>query len=506
MHFEDLPYVLDYTEWLRTSIDPTIQLAVKGPISQLLYIFDGNGDEVVTSTRPFPCPADTKVPIILPDYSSKYYSSTNYKADGKRIDTSGAQLVKAIAEMEDEDQAEEVAAVNAMYESNVRQEVKQESNYVLEDENQAIKDAMGLKAFNLINTEHKLGFSISNQILDATTLKVAEFEEGPRAHLPYSYARSILNSDTYTSEKKQEVREWMSEMPTPPTDIRKGFPKGSAEHNFPVFTNMFERVLELSKKVRRPEANAYTTMQGSSVSSEPLEDLPHLELACDSTTSDQVLLNRAIMKAYPTGDPASVERAIVLKYKLNQKKEKMKRKAAKAAKAAGNNIPRSSTCTSAVVTSKSKTSNTRQEDQEDHADDDDDDDDDEEDHDGANEDHNDDGDDLGDDDSEDEADGEGYWSGTYSKKAPTVLKYVQVLTEASSKKYKLNHIDLLSSIVLNNTLIRLKSDAEVKDIPSRSFGIVTGDEVKNRARRLTVQFLKKECVISYVQAFLATEI
>ena len=111
---------------------------------------------------------------------------------------------------------------------------------------------------------------------------------------------------------------------------------------------------------------------------------------------------------------------------------------------------------------------------------------------------------MGDDDSEDEADGEGYWSGTYSKKAPTV--YVQVLTEASSKKYKLNHIDLLSSIVLNNTLIRLKSDAEVKDIPSRSFGIVTGDEVKNRARRLTVQFLKKECVISYVQAFLATEI
>jgi ABC-type Zn2+ transport system substrate-binding protein/surface adhesin len=175
----------------------------------------------------------------------------------------------------------------------------------------------------------------------------------------------------------------------------------------------------------------------------------------------------------------------------------------KAAKATGNNIPRSSTCTSAVVTSKSKTSNTRQED---HADEDDNDDDDEEDHDGANEDHNDDGDDLGDDDSEDEADGEGYWSGTYSKEAPTVHKYVQVLTEASSKKYKLNHIDLLSSIVLNNTLIQLKSDAEVKDIPSRSFGIVTGDEVKHRARRLTVQFLKKECVINYVQAFLATEI
>ena len=130
--------------------------------------FDGNGDEVVTSTRPIPCPADTKVPIILPDYSSKYYSSTNYKADGKRIDTSGAQLVKAIAEMEDEDKAEEVAAVNAMYESSVRQEVNQESNYVLEDDNQVIKDAMGLKAFNLINTEHKLGFSISNKIFECS--------------------------------------------------------------------------------------------------------------------------------------------------------------------------------------------------------------------------------------------------------------------------------------------------------------------------------------------------
>lgn len=80
------------------------------------------------------------------------------------------------------------------------------------------------------------------------------------------------------------------------------------------------------------------------------------------------------------------------------------------------------------------------------------------------------------------------------------------LTNAPTKKYKLSHINLDTDIELNQSMIQLKSDAQIESIPSKSYGIVTGDEIKGRLRILTVQFLKKERHINHFQAFLATEV
>ena len=64
INFHDISYVMDYHQWLESKIDPSLTLAVKGPISQLSYTIEkrDEDDEVVTFTRPFTSPANARIP------------------------------------------------------------------------------------------------------------------------------------------------------------------------------------------------------------------------------------------------------------------------------------------------------------------------------------------------------------------------------------------------------------------------------------------------------------
>ena len=148
VHFHDVPYVMDYTSWLEKSIDPSIQLAVKGPLSQLCYFFKkGDNGETSITTRPFASPPDALVPIILPDYSSEYYKNRRKNDTGK------------------DNSDDEVPIVNDIYHSNNLEESQQEESQQFNKYDHNNNNALGLKAFYLVNTEHQLDFRISEGVL-----------------------------------------------------------------------------------------------------------------------------------------------------------------------------------------------------------------------------------------------------------------------------------------------------------------------------------------------------
>lgn len=477
--FTDLPYVLDYTTWLNPKIDPSIQLSVKGDISQLHYSFENIGDEVVTTTRPFSSRPNGKIPMVLPDYSSPYYTSSNGNQSNSGTNDSADSDSDMITDSNFivDDSTTAHSATTAAATSN-------ESNNVVEDEDEdeAVKNSLGLRAFHLINTDRKLDFNITEELADPTTLKIADFETGCRALHSYSYAKSILESDNYRTEIKEEIRDWLKEMPPAPDDTNRGFPEGTAESLFPNFQNMFLNVVQLSREVRRTNENDYESTNSADPSNEPLEEIPHLLTVCDSKNSEQALLNRAIMMAVTTNNPKQAQKVV----DLQQKKEaKMKRSAAKSSRALDiNNHQKSKSDYQSDGNNPEYKKKQKKQDGKVVDDDESDDESNDESEDEKNESYDEDGDSFN------------YWTDLMLKSAPM-------------KKYTLSHISVDTAIELNQTLIQLKSDVTIDGIPSKSYGIVIKDELKgrtNRSRMLTVQFLKKKCVINNLQAFLVTEI
>jgi hypothetical protein len=75
------------------------------------------------------------------------------------------------------------------------------------------------------------------------------------------------------------------------------------------------------------------------------------------------------------------------------------------------------------------------------------------------------------------------------------------------KKFRLNNIELSTAITVHDSFVQLKSDANIKDIPPKSFGIVIGDKVSGRKRELTVRFLDNvERQVSSKEAYLLDNI
>jgi hypothetical protein len=505
VHFVDFPYVMDYTSWLEPTIDPSIQLAVKGPISQLTYIIErmDNG-EIVTKTRPFSSPANAEIPIILPDYSSNYFKNQK----------------KVTSSQEDEDDMAAVENIYAMndlddHHENTAAEVDHNSN-----------NQLGLKAFYLINTETRLPFNISEGILDPADLKMADFAEDQRAQHCYRYANSVLNSDEYREDKKEEVRQWLKEMPPEPVDKKQGFPKGSAANCFPVSHNRLQRIIELCKTLRRPDPSEYLKYEqhSGSLAQQSLPCIRHRPLACNADTSGEAHINRAIMMAMAQNSVEEAKKAVILEY-LQKKKEKAKvvktMKATKVAKAS-RAIPaktkkycrRLTSVSSSESNSKSKIDTKAREtkenqnfedakecseqehedadeeeqgddiEEEDEEDDDEEDDDEEEDEEDENEDKKDNQDQLND----------GYWTSL-------------TLQAASTKKFNQLHISTSTTLVLNCSMIQLKSEVYLKGIPNKAHGIVIDDKQSGRCRMLTIRFINNETrVISHSQVFLLQEI
>ncbi len=275
---------MDYTSWLEKSIDPSIQLAVKGPLSQLCYFFKkGDNGETSITTRPFASPPDALVPIILPDYSSDYYKNS------KQNDTStnGGK-----------NSDDEVPIVNEIYHSNNLEETEQDEEVnVANKKDHNTNNALGLKAFYLVNTEHKLDFRISKGVLDPADLKVADFaDDETRAHLPYNYGKHILHTKDYTAEHKNQINKWLNQkMPTPP-ESNKGFQAGAAASyasSYASDKNGLQRLVELSKEVRRLDPSAYNNSQQKvSFVESTLETIRHRPMACNSENANQSSINR----------------------------------------------------------------------------------------------------------------------------------------------------------------------------------------------------------------------
>jgi hypothetical protein len=257
VYFTDINYVSDYTGWLKDSIDPTIQLAVKGPISQLSYAFEklANG-QVISTTKPFGSPADAEIPIILPDYSSDFYRN---RAKSVRPNPTPMEENTLTGDFED-DADDEMQAVQAMYRQS---NLGNDGEHNLEADHN-IKNSLGLNAFYLINTEDKLNFRISAGTVNEEDLKIADFAEDQRAQHGYHYATSLLNSEDYRADKKADIREWLKTVPPAPTNKKSGFAKGDAERWVGAnYINGLKPVLELAKQVERPTMRAYADAQST---------------------------------------------------------------------------------------------------------------------------------------------------------------------------------------------------------------------------------------------------
>jgi hypothetical protein len=534
VYFKDISYASDYKKWLEPSIDPSIVLAVKGPYSQLYFKFEKDSDgQVVTSTRAFGSAADAEVPIILPDLKSSYYKK--FPAATATATTPRELRESAlIGDVEDLDADGERAAVEAFYGT---YHIPVVGDNPLDEEQEQEVNSLGLKAFNIINTEEKLGFSISQGTLDPSTLEIADFSEEHRAIFSYSYANTILNSNEYRQDTKDEIEDWLTTMPpgvslslslyvshslclslfmslTLAPDKGKGFMKGSAKRYITDYKNGLESVVALSRQLRRPDPSAYHNVQNVVRVQDSLQSIPHRLMAHNSETAGDIQINKLIMQA-TMQDSAELAKKVVIQQYLEEEKKakqaaKIARAAAKAARAAAKAAgsadvtarstkkPRrrqqvSSTAVSAIA----QTGNDQNEDMAGDKDD---------------EDQSVEDDGSSDDDEDDDAD-EDHWNDNFwdddDQKPDEADDYWTDLTlqAAEKKKYKqLNITTQTVGVSVNVSIVQVKSDANIPGIRGNSFGLVTGDVSQGRERFLTVQFLQNESrVLSYRKLFLLEE-
>ena len=145
-------------------------------------------------------------------------------------------------------------------------------------------ELLGLRAFKTTNITKQV-FNILQESPKDKTLITSDFDEEMRAHLPYSYAKSVAkNKGRIDDNGKSEVKEWVStQMPKEPNDNHKGFKKGSAaawlkQIHGADHVHVLERVLKKSDIVVRPSISAYVnTTQNLQPDQEVLDSLPNEE-------------------------------------------------------------------------------------------------------------------------------------------------------------------------------------------------------------------------------------
>jgi hypothetical protein len=332
--FVDLPFVLDWTKWFE-DMDPSLSLNVKNTLANRCFYFERIGSNVVTSCRAYASANGDTLPIILPDYNSNYFKLHPREVAASELteeERLGGEILHDLYSNVTlgNSNSQQLNDKSCDSYENDDEELQSNSSSSLEKPNYNDDNKLGLKAFKIVNNETKLNFNLSSS--REKEIEIADFEESKRAHLPYSYAKSVLNSAEITEDRKQDIKKWLDEdLPKPPTDNQSGFPKGSSlsyclsrDSNY---ENVLQRVRKLSKLVKRPDPKEYQLqkLDGDAI----LDDLPTVQYTTtvsNAETENRVWLNKAIMEATLQNDVEKAKQVIIREYEEKKKLEAAEKK------------------------------------------------------------------------------------------------------------------------------------------------------------------------------------
>ena len=240
----DLVYLLDWKTWLSGYIDPKLQCNTKGPLAHLFFGFqvkqnisdtEHNSELIVgidqsntsrrssisteetesasnviklrdveSFSRRFPSKAGAAVCCLLPDYSDLQFYEYFKKLEGRK---------KVQLEYDPEDYRNEIAGEH--------RESIPNGPLLLSG------PILGIGGFRNLNPNYAIDNIIVTNCIDATRLNNAELEPSMRAHLTYDYCNSILKDPLRAHDDKNQIDEYMKELPIRPIDINAGFAKGA---------------------------------------------------------------------------------------------------------------------------------------------------------------------------------------------------------------------------------------------------------------------------------------
>lgn len=208
---------------------------------------------MLTETRPFPSKSGQEVPQILPDLKSDWHKIYPKVDQYLNLGTFREEL-DGILSISQPLEATQILSSNSS-----------ETQTLSDDWN-----LLGMRAFKTTNETMQV-FNILSKSPKDMKMTTADFDQEARAHLPYSYARTVEKSDDRIEDNgKLDVKEWVTnDMPEEPFDKAKGFAKGSAEKWFKKchkvepdadIVHVLERVLNKSDIVMRPDISAYANI------------------------------------------------------------------------------------------------------------------------------------------------------------------------------------------------------------------------------------------------------
>lgn len=279
VNFYDLPFASDYEKFLKRSIDPKLQLKVKGPLSNLFFQFkadhtlkiDGESvRRVVTSSRRYQCDAGMVIPCILPDFDSDWYKTkTNIKE----------RTLNAVGENCDFD----FSAFQEQMCKEIRQHAKKVAAGVTDPNRQH-----GLQVFKIVNVEDVI-CNISNGNVE-DTLELADFGTDVKSQVSYAFVNHMLKNKAVTEDDKKDIKSFAAELPPRPVIKSEGFPIGSCKDwvktTDPNYVPTLMRIKAKLGDLERPDDSRYIIFGRNTLRTdeEILSKLPEKKIFTDIVT------------------------------------------------------------------------------------------------------------------------------------------------------------------------------------------------------------------------------
>jgi len=402
MFFFEMYFVTDYIKWFEPFIDPSLKIEIKGPLANLHLTFQvqsGNFElgyrKVLNFVRSHASASGTFMPRIFPRHNDDYYKrrpkdtavpiglefdefefskeledqlsvALNY-CKNNTIDTSDKIEVNDLQISEDTEKDSNHSDVSSIQENDdIDEEIKEAYDFIYNDsedtdlpcssassevptavdQSSRFKTRLGLLAVKVL-CEDRL---VSNFLKEAPTgdKKIMDFSSDANSLITYHYARMIKNSPTVKQDDKDQIENFLKEIPEKPTS--NGFKPGNAakyvESKYPgAYISTYDRVVQNSKNpnLKRPDINEYHEKAQNLSNQKIMDSLPEIKLF--NTCSNSENINEADIKrltniAFATEDPEAAARA----YEKWQANKKQKEKLAKVARQlqAGQNATRNS--------------------------------------------------------------------------------------------------------------------------------------------------------------------